>query len=368
METKNQHTGRLTNYYQTDKIMSTPGKTHEYISIVIANFNSEDFIANCLDSILEEKNKNYEIIIVDDSSTDSSPLIVKKYVKEYDHISLVSMKENVGAARIRNIGAAKSRGEILFFLDCDTTIEKRWHAEIITFFKKYPDAGLAQAKILRTNTNGFDYAGDLINSLGFLSERAHGVKDQGQFDKIEPIFSLKGAAMITKKSIFNKLNGFDEEYGYYWEEPDFAWRVWLSGLKVYFLPQVVVFHEYVTEKKDFHYYACNDIIYKSSKNAIATQIKNLEAKNIGTILPLHIFSWFILACALLLKLDLWKSYSIFKGIIWNFTHLNSTVTKRKNIQNTRKISDEYLFQIVGTKQSIKYFFLKGVSYILGKPY
>ncbi|PIZ64263.1 hypothetical protein COY15_05380, partial [Candidatus Roizmanbacteria bacterium CG_4_10_14_0_2_um_filter_39_12] len=65
---------------------------------------------------------------------------------------------------------------------------------------------------------------------------------------------------------------------------------------------------------------------------------------------------------------LWKSYSIFKGIVWNFIHLNSTLIKRKNIQNTRKISDKDLFQIVGKKQSVIYYFLKGISYILGKPY
>ncbi|MDP4011165.1 MAG: glycosyltransferase family 2 protein [Candidatus Roizmanbacteria bacterium] len=337
------------------------------ISVIVANYNGELFIKDCISSILKEKN-DYELIVVDDYSTDNSVQVIKKLQTNYPNIHLIENSINLGAAKSRNIGAKKSRGEILFFLDCDTTTQKGWYTKIISFFKKYSDAGLAQAKILRTNTNSFDYAGDLINSLSFLSERAHGVEDRGQFDKVEPIFSLKGAAMITRNSIFQKVGGFDEEYGYYWEEPDFAWRVWLSGSKVYFVPQVVVFHEYVTKNKDFHYYARNDIIFKSSKNAIATQIKNLGAKNIGIILPIHVLSWFILACALLFKLDLWKSYSIFKGIVWNFIHLNSTLIKRKNIQNTRKISDKDLFQIVGKKQSVRYYFLKGISYILGKPY
>lgn len=349
-------------------MMSMRNKSPKFISVIIANFNSEDFIADCFDSLLQKKNKNFEIIVVDDASMDKSPDIIRKYAEKYSQISFIPMKKNMGATKVRNIGAQKSRGDILFFLDCDTTVQAGWYDKIIDFFEQYADAGLAQAKILRTNTNAFDYGGDLINSLGFLSERAHGVEDKGQYDKIEPIFSLKGAAMITKKTIFQQIGGFDEDYGYYWEEPDLAWRIWLSGSKVYFLPQVVVFHEYVTEKKDFHYYAGNDIIYKSSRNAIATQIKNLETKNIIIILPIHVLSWFVLACILFVKLDLWKSYSIFKGIIWNFIHINSTMIKRKKIQNSRKISDKELFQIVGTRQSIAYYFLKGISYVSGKPY
>lgn len=348
--------------------MSTSGKTHEYISIVIANFNSEDFIANCLDSILEEKNKNYEIIIVDDSSTDSGPLIVKKYVKEYDYISLVSMKENVGAARIRNIGAAKSRGEILFFLDCDTTVKKGWHAKIITFFKKYPDAGLAQAKILKKGTNQFDYAGDYISSFGFLVERAQGALDTGQFDMINPVFSVRGAAMILRKSVFDKVAGFDESYGYYWEEPDIAWRIWLLGFYVYFLPTVMVHHAFGTKEKQVEYYQDNDIIFKGCRNAITTMIKNFETKNLLLTLPIHILFWLILSIPIFIKGEVSKSYAIWRGVSWNLFHINKTLKKRAPIQISRTITDDELFGLVGSVKPMKYYLSKAISFIIGTPY
>lgn len=343
-------------------------KTYPHISIIIANFNSKDFIANCLNSILQEKKTNYEVVVVDDCSTDTSLEIIQSYTKKYPHISLVSLKINVGATKIRNIGVANSRGEILFFLDCDTELKTGWYDEIISFFNTYHDAGMAQAKLLKKNTHAYDYAGDYLNDLCFLTERAQGVKDRGQFDHISKIFSVKGAAMIMRKTVFKSLGGFDEDYHYYWEEPDLAWRIWLAGHAVYFLPTIIVFHAYVTKEKNTAYYVGNDIIYKGCRNAITTLIKNLGFSNLLWRLPLHVFSWLLLSLFICMKGEFAKSYAIVRGIGWNILHLNHTLKKRKQIQSKRVISDSYLFQTIGSQKSVSYFAHKAWSYINGKPY
>ena len=281
---------------------------------------------------------------------------------------MIENRQNLGAAKSRNIAAKKGGGEFLFFIDCDTIVKSGWSKIIIDFFGSYEKVAMVQTKILKMGSNNFDYAGDYLNGLCFLTERARGAKDIGQFDKAEPIFSFKGAAMIIRRDIFIKIGGFDEDYGYYWEEPDLAWRIWLAGYEVFFLPKITVYHAFGTNKKGINYYRDNDIIYKSSKNSISTLIKNLNNLNLVLKLPLHIASWVILSIAIFLKGEWKKSFSIARGIWWNIKNISLNLKKRRNIQSSRKITDKYLFTRVGASKNPKYLIEKGLSFVLGKPY
>ena len=341
--------------------------TKPLISIIIANYNGSYFLKDCIDSILKEKSSLYEIIVVDDCSTDKSISILKGYEKN-NRLRLIALKINKGAAYARNVGAKKSRGDILFFLDYDTTLTPGWGSELKTFFSKYPKAGMAQAKILKKGTNQFDYAGDYISSFGFLVERAQGALDTGQFDTIDRVFSVRGAAMILRKSVFDKVAGFDESYGYYWEEPDIAWRIWLLGFYVYFLPTVTVHHAFGTKEKQVEYYQDNDIIFKGCRNAITTMIKNFETKNLLLKLPIHILFWLMLSVPIFMKGEVSKSYAIWRGVSWNLFHINETLKKRAHIQTSRTITDDELFGLVGSVRSMKYYLSKAISFIIGTPY
>lgn len=188
------------------------------ISVIIPNYNGEIFLEDCLRSLLKEKTSFFEIIVVDDGSQDNSVKIVQKIKNELknkrkkDKIILIQNDKNRGAAASRNIGAQKAKGEYLFFLDNDTTIKPGWSRKIITFFCYHSQAGMAQAKLLRMNSQRFDYAGDWISPLGFLIERARAAPDHGQFDQPEKIFALKSAAMVVRKNLFTALGGFDPDY------------------------------------------------------------------------------------------------------------------------------------------------------------
>lgn len=342
-------------------------KTKPLVSIIIANYNGSYFLKECIDSILKEKSSSYEILVVDDCSIDKSVLILKSYEKR-GKLILVSLKTNKGAAHARNVGAIKSKGDILFFLDYDTALTPGWGSALKTFFSTYPKAGMAQAKILKKGTNQFDYAGDYISSFGFLVERAQGAKDQGQFDKVEQIFSVRGAAMIIRKNIFDVIGGFDEDYGYYWEEPDIAWRIWLRGYEVYFLPTITVHHAFGTEEKQVEYYQDNDIVFKGCRNAITTMIKNYEMKNLFLKLPVHVLFWMMLSIPIFIKGEVSKSYAILRGIGWNITHLNLVLAKRSMIQTSRVRSDADVFALVGSPKSAKYYLSKAISFVIGKPY
>lgn len=86
-------------------------------SIIIPNYNSSKWIKRCLDSILEQTYKNYEIIIVDDMSTDNSVEIIKEYLSW--NIWLIELKEKRYNGGTRNVGVENATGDYILFLDCD---------------------------------------------------------------------------------------------------------------------------------------------------------------------------------------------------------------------------------------------------------
>ena len=355
-------------------------KNKPIVSIIIVNFNGRKFLARCLQSIFQEKG-GYEVIVVDDGSTDGSRQYLRNYQLSITNYQLpifnfqnnirfktIFNNRNLGAAQSRNIGAQSSSGKYLFFLDADTKIKKGWFNEIIHFFATYPKAGIGQAKILKMNTNQFDYAGDFIGPFGFLIERARSAEDRGQFEKIDKIFGLKSAAMIVRKSLFKKLGGFDKSYHIFWEDTDISWRCWLAGYQVLFVPQITVWHAYGTKEKDIKLYLDNRVYYRGCKNNITTLIKNLSAKKLITILPINLICWLVLALLFLFRLKIRQTLAILKGVLANLLQLSTTLKKRRQIQKQRKITDEDLFNQVGSQKSILYYLGKGWAYVAGKPF
>lgn len=339
------------------------------VSVIIVNFNGVKFINNCVLSVLNNTAVSFEVIVVDNASGDKSLEMLKQNFLTEKKLKLISLKINKGPAFARNLAVKKSRGKYLVFLDYDTIVPNNWLKETVELLEREQKIAGGQLKILRMDQkNIYDSAGEKFTSFGFLSERARGCKDNKQFNKVENIFSGKGAGMIVKKNIFNKIGGFDEDYFMYWEEPDLSWRIWQSGYRFVFLATDKIWHAYVTKEKNDHYYQKSQVVYFGCRNAITTLIKNLEARNLIQILPLHIISWLILSCMFFITLEFSKSFFITKGIIWNFVNLPRILKKRRLVQKNRIISDDRIFELVGERKNILYYLGKSLAYVRGKPF
>ena len=90
-----------------------------FVSIIITTFNEQKYIDRCLSSIFKNKFKNFEIIIVDDASTDNTAKIIRKYP-----VKFFRLKKNYGAAFAKNFAIKKSRSSLIFFIDADATLQK----------------------------------------------------------------------------------------------------------------------------------------------------------------------------------------------------------------------------------------------------
>lgn len=195
------------------------------ISIIIPVYNGETTIGSCLKSVFDSDYDDFEVIVVDDGSTDGSPAIARGFP-----CSVIEMKGNAGPSAARNRGAEASRGEILFFLDSDIIIEKDTVKEIARTFQNKPEISAVFCSYQK-NTVPSD----------FYSEYKNFVHHYTHQNSQEDAATFCGGFGAMKRDVFFKLGGFDESYRSL-EDMEFGYRLYQSGHKIYLNKQIQVTH------------------------------------------------------------------------------------------------------------------------------
>lgn len=333
------------------------------LSVIIPTYNAKEYLKKCIESIIKSNFKNFEIIVVDNASTDNTASELKHFFSKYqDRITIICLDRNYGPAKARNQGVKFAKGKYLGFLDSDTVVEKNWADKSLKLFGNNK-VGAVQCKLLSMkDRRKFDYAGEYLGSLGFLvSVSRHGETDTGQYDNVHRILAAKSAGMFVKKDVFEKIGGFDEDYFIFLEETDLGWRIWLSGYEVIFCPDSVVYH-YFSATKDIVDKNFNNFLvrFHGTKNYILTLYKNLSLRYLIKILPGHIVLWICLSGYLFFTGKFNSSLNIMKGIVWNAKNFRKNYNKRKWVQKNRVLSDDQLFAGYGLlkESSIGYYLNK----------
>jgi GT2 family glycosyltransferase len=209
------------------------------ISIVIVNYNGREFLENCLKSVYESNYPNYEVILVDNASTDQSDVIAKQ---KFPKINLVKNDKNLGPGG-RNSGILQAKGNFVILLDSDTVVSSDWINEFLNSYKRN-GYGLYQGKLLFMDKPSIiNSTGCMINIFGFSFARGSGEIDNKQYDELEKINFPASACAFMPKDVFNKVGLFDIEFFAYVEDTDFGWRALMHGIKSFFVPNVIVYHK-----------------------------------------------------------------------------------------------------------------------------
>lgn len=193
------------------------------ISIIIPCYNAEKYIAECLDSVLSQTFKDFEIICVDDGSADNNATILAKYEKKDKRIKIITQK-NRGVICARNDGVKQSQGEFLYFLDSDDIIDK-------TLLEKSYDA-IVSGK------------GDIITCRVMTFGRENG---EMLLPKPTKLNMSKGNCLVNaallRRSLFNKSNGFDEAFQKGLEDYDF-WlnMIYRQNAHFYRIPELLFYY------------------------------------------------------------------------------------------------------------------------------
>lgn len=326
------------------------------VSIIVVNYNGRAVLPDCLASIKKIDYPNWELILVDNGSTDDSLKQINKIwpKKLKKNLLIIKNTENLGFAPANNVGYQKSNGEYILLLNNDTKVTPDFLTKMVNRMKREKEIGAMQPKIHLMDRPAFlDNSGSFLNTIGFSNHWGFGQKDSKEFDKEREVFAAKGACLLTRREVIEKTGLFDDDFRSYFEESDFCWRVWMAGWKVIYYPKASIFHKLgFTSSKQ----SAVEINFHSLKNRIVSFIKNFELGNVIKFLGVHIVFLIALSFIYLSKLQFSKVNMITKAIWWNIINLRSTLRKRKEIQKMRSISDKQLLPTIMQKTDFGHMF------------
>lgn len=225
------------------------------ISIIIVNYNAGEFLKKCITSIMENvRNVSYEIVVVDNNSSDNSPEMIKK---EFPQIKLIANKKNAGFSRANNQGIkASQKSRYILFLNPDTIMQNQTVERMINFMYIHKNAGAATCKVVMPNGkiddashrgfptpwNSFCHFAGL--SRIFPKSRIFAGYNLGweNLEKTHEIDALAGAFMLVRRIAGEQVRWWDEDYFFYGEDIDFCFMLKEKGWKIYYVPAVFITH------------------------------------------------------------------------------------------------------------------------------
>ncbi|NCD00811.1 glycosyltransferase family 2 protein [bacterium] len=242
-------------------------------SIIVINYNTKEITKNCLESIFLNCYADFEIILVDNSSSDDSV----NYLRETfgDRIKIVENSNNFGFGKGNNIGSKYAMGEYLFFLNSDTIIKNNILKEVDEFIKKEDNIlesnlGLLAPKLILGNgSEQRDVYGrfpniysTVFNKFFILNKRKN---EKDEF--IREVDWVSGAAFFIKNSLFKEVEGFDEKFFMYFEDIDLSRRIKNLGFSNLVNKNISLVHLGGKSLKRFnfrkkYYYSSQDYYFK----------------------------------------------------------------------------------------------------------
>tara|TARA_Y100000741_G_scaffold124476_1_gene93784 strand:- start:356 stop:1393 length:1038 start_codon:yes stop_codon:yes gene_type:complete len=209
------------------------------VSIIVLNYNAGKLLHNCISSIKKSNYKNFEIIVVDNISSDNSQNECKK---KFPEIKLIQNNKNFGYCEGNNIGIRNANGEFIIILNPDTIVESTWINELLEAYQKFGE-GLYQPKILSLNENNIiQSTGNMIHVFGFGFARDKGKKDSKHLENIEKIGYASGTCLFTSRNVLDKVGLLDKFLFLYHDDLDLGWRAAQIGINSYYVPRSKIFH------------------------------------------------------------------------------------------------------------------------------
>jgi GT2 family glycosyltransferase len=226
------------------------------LSIIIPSFNTKDILKSCLDSIIQNTaGLNYEIILVENGSKDGSLQMIQRYKKKSKRVRLVNARKNLGFGRANNIGAIKSKGEYLLFLNSDTIITDNALRESVDIIKSRKDVGVFSCRLLNSDLSVQESGGHFPNLFNLFAWQL-GIDDlplignlvpsfhphRSQYDKNKSFDWVTGAFMIVPRNVFMLAGMYDKNIFMYTEEMELSFRIAKLGYKTLSVKKPSIIH------------------------------------------------------------------------------------------------------------------------------
>lgn len=216
------------------------------VSIIIVNYNTALLLKNCLHSIIEKTiDLDYEIIVVDNASTDDSVVMIEL---NFDKVKLIKSDENIGFGRANNKGAKYADGKYFFFLNSDTLLINNAIKILFDFMENDANlnVGACCGNLYKQDLSpNYSYSLNLPSLLSIFKYRAHlRIKDENfnHTNVNKDIINVIGADLFIKKKLYDLLDGFDPKFFMYVEDSEFSYRINKTKYKIVSIPNAKIIH------------------------------------------------------------------------------------------------------------------------------
>jgi len=307
------------------------------ISVILITWNSAVYLPRCLDCLEAQTLKDFEVVLVDNGSTDGSlDGVESRWPGLTLHVE--RLDENRGFAAANNIGARMARGHWLALLNADAFPEPDWLAQLLRAAENNPEFTFFASRQIQANAHDLlDGAGDAYHISGLAWRRCAGFP-AAQFGlEPEEVFSPCAAAALYPRQAFLQVGGFDEDFFSYHEDVDLGFRLRLQGFRCLYVPDAVVQHigsAALGAQSDF-------ALYHWQRNFIWSFIQNMPSALLWEALPAHLMANIIHIVGYTIR---GRGKVVLKAKKDALRGLSRTLRKRQEIQKTRKVSSVELLR------------------------
>ncbi len=314
------------------------------VSIVVLNYNGKHHLKNCLDSLLRTKYPNFEIILVDNCSSDNSVEFVKE---NYPQVKIVRLSKNIYTCGGYMAGVLVARGKYVAILNNDIEVDENWLMPLVEALERMPWVAAADAKyrnfFARDRFDDSAAAGRWVDYFGNNYTRGVNEVDCGQYNK--PVY-ITGVLTLFRRDRILSIGGFDLSYIFGYEDIDVAWRLYLAGYKVLYIPQSVIYHKSgaTTRSKHGARRPKPEFYYLNKRNRLITIIKNFSILNMLRALFVTYFEYFFLSWYLFLTQNSVYGLAVVKAMVYPIRHTRKIMVKRAFVQYLRKVPDKIIMK------------------------
>jgi GT2 family glycosyltransferase len=210
------------------------------VTVIIPTWNGRELLTAALRSLREQRFRDFEVLVVDNGSTDGTAAHVRA---QHPEAEVLELAENHGFAGAVNAGIGRAGGEYVALLNNDMELDPAWLDELVAALDGEPGAGSAACKLRMLHEPGvLDGAGDVVTWYGATWRRGHGEPDSGQYDELGTVASPCAGAALYRRRALEEVGLFDEAFFAYLEDADWGLRAQLAGWPCRWVPSAVAYH------------------------------------------------------------------------------------------------------------------------------
>ena len=314
------------------------------VSVTIVTYNSGRFIRRCLESVLEQRYPNIELIVIDNASTDGTPDILERFE---DSCMVVYNEENLGFAAAQNQAIHLSSGDWVLTLNPDVLLLPNFIATLMDYADENDKIGTLCGKLLMMDASFqipdqaiVDSTGIYFNPMMRHLDRGCLESDNGHYQEFEYVFGATAAAACYRREMIADVateeEFFDSDFFTYREDADVAWRAQLQGWKCLYVPHALGYHVRKL-RPGMRRYLAPEINMHSVKNRFLMRIKNITpGVYFRNSVPATVRDIGIMAYCLVFERSSLRAFYLLSQ------QWRAAWRKRAIIQQKRRVDDAYM--------------------------